>query len=90
MCFPADRVEARHGGRFIEAFFIPTGSGPQSLLQMAFTTLSGSDVTMKSLLKLRGIGDWRCDLRDTVARLEDDMSVSWLPLWRPVFRTCSK
>lgn len=88
--FPPDRVEARHGGRFIEAFFIPTGSGPQSRPPDGIYDIEWFDVTMKSLLKLRGIGDWRCDLRDTVARLEDDMSVSWLPLWHPVFRTCSK
>eukprot|EP00438_Fugacium_kawagutii_P034816 Skav226553 [mRNA] locus=scaffold421:281242:281895:- [translate_table: standard] len=81
---PPDRVEARHGGRFIEAFFVPATDCPNGIYDIEWF-----DPTMNRLLQLRGIGDWRCDLRDAVARLEgsEGSNVSWLPLWTPVFRS---
>ena len=87
---PPDRVEARHGGRFVEAFFVPVIGSHERRLPDGIYDIEWFDRDMRSLFKLRGIGDWRCDLRDAVARLEDDTSVSWLPLWHPIFRTCSK
>lgn len=80
---PPDRVEARHGGRFIEAFFVPA-TDSRCPCPNGIYDIEWFDPTMNRLLKLRGIGDWRCDLRDAVARLEGS-NVSWLPLWTPVF-----
>ena len=79
-----DRVEARHGGQFIEAFFLVDSVNPRP--PDGIYDIQWFSPKMERLFELHGgIGDWRCDLRDALAWLEDDTTVSWLPLWGPIF-----
>ncbi|CAJ1331185.1 unnamed protein product [Effrenium voratum] len=74
-----DRVEARHGGRFVEAFFLPDSEAPVGIYDIEWFS-----PRLQPLFALeRGVGDWRCDLRDVVARLEGSC-LRWLPLWQPM------
>eukprot|EP00931_Biecheleriopsis_adriatica_P050514 TRINITY_DN29253_c0_g1_i1.p1 TRINITY_DN29253_c0_g1~~TRINITY_DN29253_c0_g1_i1.p1 ORF type:complete len:498 (-),score=99.53 TRINITY_DN29253_c0_g1_i1:16-1488(-) len=82
-----DRVEARHGGHFVEVCFVPEGpedAWPVGVFDVLW--LDPKDQGLRQLLSLKAaIGDWRCDLRDALARLGAASSeVQWLPLWPPL------
>lgn len=79
---PPDRVEPRHGGRFIEVFFLTEQRVPDGVYDIEWYEYRNR--RLRRVLEVQGgIGDWRCDLRDVVARLEGD-TVCWLPLFEPL------
>ncbi|CAK9101196.1 WAP domain-containing protein [Durusdinium trenchii] len=83
---PPDRVEARHGGQFIEVFFLTDSLNPRP--PDGIYNIKWFSPKLELLFNLdRCVGDWRCDLRDVAARLEDDRTISWAPLWRPICLT---
>ena len=83
---PPDKVEARHGGRFIEVQFVSEAVSVDGIYDVEWLEPS----TLRRLMAVqRCVGDWRCDLRDAAAVLADrghDIVLSWLFLWRPLVR----
>ena len=81
---PPDRVEVRHGGRFIEVQLLPDGIPVDGVYDIHWLEPFRLDSLM--VLK-RCIGDWRCDLRDSVAVLEklgENLTLYWRYLWQPL------
>ncbi|OLP97072.1 hypothetical protein AK812_SmicGene20600 [Symbiodinium microadriaticum] len=81
---PPDRVEARHGGRFIEVQFLTEGLSVDGIYDVEWLEPS----RLRCLLTLKScIGDWRCDLRDAIGVLGNDSEgtvLRWLLLWQPL------
>lgn len=78
---PPDKVEFRHGGALLEVCFAAPGSWPMGVLDL--TWLDPTDASLRTLLQVdHAIGDWRCDIRDSVAvATEGARSVQWYALW---------
>ena len=87
---PPDRVEARHGGRFIEVQFLTEGLSVDGIYDVEWLEPS----RLHCLLALKScIGDWRCDLRDVVGVLGNDSEgtvLHWLLLWQPLHSSQAK
>merc|ERR1719346_679579 len=78
---PPDRVEARHGGNFLEVCFTPLGSWPMGVQDVLW--LDPTDASLRTLLRCdASISDWRCDLRDGLALVsEGAQTLHYHRLW---------
>lgn len=90
-----DRVEVRHGGKFLEVCFAPDDDDvlPASVADMCWVdpSDSGAGVFAGSLRLLfsknRVIADWRCDVRDVVVWVDGedsatgDLLLCWARMW---------
>ncbi|CAK0842625.1 unnamed protein product, partial [Prorocentrum cordatum] len=75
-----DRVEARHGGAFVEVCFASAHPTLMGVLDVKWLDPLGPD--MKVLLEVESaVADWRCDVRDCLATVrEETMTFRWASL----------